>query len=81
MELNYYLEAAVIPIDLLLCVYLRIKYRRVSDANLKFRRFVYATTLATILDVVYAFTLNAHIRSSSLAYLIMDTLTHFETPS
>ena len=77
MELNYYLEAAVLPIDLLLCFYLRIKYRRVSDANLKFRRFVYATTFATFLDVVYAITLNAHIRSSSLAYLVMDTLTHW----
>lgn len=77
MELNYYLEAAVIPIDLLLCVYLRIKYRRVSEANKQFRRFVYVTTLATVMDVIYAFTLNAHIRSSSLAYLIMDTLTHW----
>ena len=77
MILNYYLEAAVLPIDLLLCVYLRIKYRRASDVNRRFRFFVYATTVASFMDVIYAAVINRHARWSSLAYLALDTVTHW----
>ena len=76
MEMNYYLEAAVLPIELLLCIYLHIKYRDASPVNRAFRHFAYAVLVASALDVLFAMNYNRHARHSALYYLLIDMVIH-----
>ncbi|MCR5656091.1 MAG: response regulator [Butyrivibrio sp.] len=56
MELKYniYLEAAVIPIDIILCVFLKLKYTEKTRVNKEFRHLAYLIAVSTIIDVVDA---------------------------
>lgn len=74
--MNFYLEAAVIPLDLLLCVYLRIKYRDKGAVNRAFRHFAYAVLISTVLDVLFAANFNLHAQRPAIYYLTVDMITH-----
>ena len=56
MELKYniYLQVAVIPIDIILCIFLKIKYTEKTRVNKEFRHLAYLNAIATIIDVLDA---------------------------
>ncbi|MBE5859879.1 MAG: response regulator [Butyrivibrio sp.] len=59
MVFNIYLEAAVIPIDLILCAFLKIKYTDRTRVNRQFRLLAYLITFGTFCDVLDVIVLSA----------------------
>ena len=54
LDYNIFLEVAVIPLDIIICVFLQIRYSKRSEVNKAFRRFAVVVTIADIFDVVTA---------------------------
>ncbi len=59
LDYNIFLEVAVIPLDLVLCGYLLIRYKNPTSVNLAFRRFAFLVTITTIIDVTTAIVTSA----------------------
>ncbi len=60
LDYNIYLQAAVIPMDIILCCYLITRYTDPTRLNIAFRRFAFAVTVTNIVDVVTAIVTSAH---------------------
>ncbi|MCR4907581.1 MAG: HD-GYP domain-containing protein [Lachnospiraceae bacterium] len=59
LDYNIFLEVAVIPLDIVLCTYLIIRYKNPTKVNLAFRRFAFFITVADIIDVATAIVTSA----------------------
>ena len=60
LDYNIYLEVAVIPLDIMLLIFLQLRYKKLSNVNVAFKRFAIFVTIATIVDVVTAIVTSAH---------------------
>lgn len=60
LEYNIYLEFAMIPLDIILCVFLLIRYTKRTKVNIAFKRFAFTVTIANIMDVLTAIVTSAH---------------------
>ena len=54
MDYNILFEVAVIPLDILLCVFLQLRYTTRSAVNVAFKRFALIVTISDIVDVATA---------------------------
>lgn len=48
LDYNIFLEVAVIPLDIIICVFLQIRYSKRSKINRAFKRFAVVVTIANI---------------------------------
>ncbi len=62
LDYNIFLELAVIPLDVILCVFLVIRYKKRTRVNIAFKRFAFAVLFATVMDVATAIVTSAHER-------------------
>ncbi|MBR1524897.1 MAG: HD-GYP domain-containing protein [Lachnospiraceae bacterium] len=60
LEYNIFLEVAVIPLDIILCVFLVIRYTNPTSVNIAFRRFAFTVMFANIIDVLTAVVTSAN---------------------
>lgn len=59
LDYNIYLEVAVIPLNIVLCVYLMMRYTNPTKVNIAFRRFAFAVMITDIVDVATAIVTSA----------------------
>ncbi len=62
LDYNIYLEVAVIPLDIILCSFLVIRYTNPSPVNIAFRRLAFIVLFADIIDVITAIVTSARDR-------------------
>ena len=60
LDYNIYLEVAVIPVDVIICAYLVVKYTNMTRVNVAFKRFAFIVMIANIIDVLTAIVTSAH---------------------
>ena len=60
LDYNIYMQTAVIPLDIVLCCYLVMRYKKPTRLNSAFRRFAFAVTITNIIDVITAVVTSAH---------------------
>lgn len=60
LDYNIYLEVAVIPVDVIICAYLVVKYTNMTRVNVAFKRFAFVVMIANIIDVLTAIVTSAH---------------------
>lgn len=60
LEYNIFLEAAVIPMDIVLCCFLVARYTNPTKVNVTFRRFAFIIMAADIVDVITAIVTSAN---------------------
>ncbi len=60
LDYNIYLQVAVIPLDIVLCRYLVMRYTNPTRLNIAFRRFAFVVTITNIVDVATAIVTSAH---------------------
>jgi NADH:ubiquinone oxidoreductase subunit 6 (subunit J) len=60
LDYNIFLEVAVIPLDIVLCIYLVIRYTNPTKVNIAFRRFAFCVLIADMVDVATAVVTSAH---------------------
>ena len=60
LDYNIYMEVAVIPLDIVLYVYLWLKYTNMTRVNVAFRRFAFIVMIADVFDVATAIVTSAH---------------------
>ena len=60
LDYNIFLEVAVIPVDVIICTYLAVKYTNMTRVNVAFKRFAFVVMIATITDVLTAIVTSAH---------------------
>ena len=54
LDYNIFLEVAVIPLDIILCTFLIIRYTNPTPVNIAFRRFAFCVLIADVVDVATA---------------------------
>ncbi len=59
LDYNIFLEVAVIPLDIILCTFLVIRYTNPSPVNIAFRRLAFVVLFADIIDVLTAIVTSA----------------------
>ena len=59
LDYNIFLEVAVIPFNMILCVFLVIRYTDPTPVNKAFRRFAFTVMIADIIDVLTAIVTSA----------------------
>ncbi len=74
LDYNIFLEVAVIPLDIIICVFLQIRYSKHSKINRAFKRFAVVVTIANIFDVVTAVVTSAKAAVPNGAHFIFNTL-------
>ncbi|MCR5674607.1 MAG: HD-GYP domain-containing protein [Lachnospiraceae bacterium] len=60
LDYNIFLELAVIPLDIVLLIYLVMRYTNPTRVNIAFRRFALFVTITDIVDVATAVVTSAH---------------------
>ncbi|MBR1742478.1 MAG: hypothetical protein IJ733_11560 [Lachnospiraceae bacterium] len=60
LDYNIFLELAVIPLDIILCSFLVIRYTNPTPVAKAFRRFAFFVMIANIIDVLTAVVTSAH---------------------
>ena len=74
LDYNIFLELAVIPLDLVLFVYLVMRYTNPTRVNIAFRRLAFAVMAADILDVVTAVVTSARAAVPNPVHCLFNTL-------
>ena len=76
MELDYniYLQTAVIPLDIILCCYLLVRFKNPTRLNIAFRRFAFAVTITNIIDVITAVVTSMHALVPNPVHYLFNTL-------
>lgn len=62
LDYNIFLELAVIPLDIVLCAFLVIRYKNPTKINIAFQRFAFLIMFADTTDVLTAVVTSAHDR-------------------
>lgn len=52
MDYNYFLELAVIPLNIILYIYIILRYTNMTPVNIAFKRFAFLVMLADFMDVI-----------------------------
>lgn len=60
LDYNIFLEVAVIPLDIVLCIFLVMRYTNPTKVNIAFRRFAFCVLFADMVDVATAVVTSAH---------------------
>ncbi len=60
LDYNIYLEVAVIPLDVILCSFVFLRYNNRTKVNTAFKNFAYMVTTANIIDVATAVASSMH---------------------
>ena len=60
LDYNIFLELAVIPLDIILCSFLAVRYKEPTPIARAFRRFAFFVMIADIVDVLTAVVTSAH---------------------
>ena len=60
LDYNIYLELAVIPLNLILYVYVLMRYKDMTPVNIAFRRLSFIVLIADAVDVITAVVTSAH---------------------
>ena len=60
MDYNILLEVAVIPLNIVLYLYLVLRYKHMTPVNVAYRRFAFLVMLADFIDVITAVVTSAH---------------------
>lgn len=60
LDYNIFLELAVIPLDIILCSFLIVRYKEPTPIARAFRRFAFFVMIADIVDVLTAVVTSAH---------------------
>lgn len=60
LDYNIFLEVAVIPLDIMLLIFLQLRYKKKTAVNKALRRFTFIVTVATMLDVATAIVTSMH---------------------
>ena len=62
MDYNILLEVAVIPMNIVLYLYLVLRYKHMTPVNVAYRRFAFLVMVADFIDVITAIVTSAHDR-------------------
>ncbi len=60
LDYNIYLEVAAIPLDIILCIFLNLRYKKKSKSIIALKRFAVLVLIATTVDVATAIVTSAH---------------------
>ena len=74
LDYNIFLEVAVIPLDIIICVFLQIRYSKRSKVNQAFKRFAVVVTIANIFDVVTAVVTSAKAAVPNGVHYLFNTV-------
>ena len=78
LDYNIFFEAAVLPIDIMICIFLYVKYgRQGTEINKYFRRYSVVTMIATALDVTSAVVSSIHLASIDWLHMILVIAVQF----
>lgn len=72
LDYNIFFEVAVLPIDVMICLYLYVKYGTSgTEINKYFRRFAVVTMISTALDVTSAVVMSIHLASIDWLHMLL----------
>ena len=72
LDYNIFFETAVLPIDVMICLYLYVKYGTSgTEINKYFRRFAVVTMISTALDVTSAVVTSIHLASIDWLHMLL----------
>ena len=77
LDYNILLEVAVIPLNIVLYLYLVLRYKHMTPVNVAYRRFAFLVMLADFIDVVTAIVTSAHERVPNITHYgfnILDSM-------
>ncbi|MBR4808570.1 MAG: HD-GYP domain-containing protein [Lachnospiraceae bacterium] len=74
LDYNIFLEVAVIPLDIIICVFLQIRYSKRSKVNQAFKQFAVVVTIANIFDVVTAVVTSAKAAVPNGVHYLFNTV-------
>ena len=74
LDYNIFLEVAVIPLDIMICIFLQMRYTKRTKINVAFKRFALTTTVATAVDVATAVVTSAKGLVPNPVHYIFNTL-------
>lgn len=73
LDYNIYLEVAAIPLDIILCVFLNLRYKKNSKSIIALKRFAVLVLIATTVDVATAVVTSAHDLVPNWIHYIFNT--------
>ena len=73
LDYNIFFELAVIPLDIMICIFLELRYSRRSKINKAYRRFAYFVAIATITDVLTAVVTSARAQIPNPIHYFFNT--------
>ena len=73
LEYNFYLELAVIPLDIILFLFLNIRYKKKTQVNNALKLFAFFVMVATTVDVATAIVTSAHNLVPNWVHYIFNT--------
>ena len=74
LDYNILLEAAVIPLDIILLIFFQLRYKNRSKVNVAFKHLAFLVTIATIVDVITAIVTSAHDAVPNAVHYIFNTM-------
>ena len=74
MDYNILLEVAVIPLNIVLCLYLVLRYKHMTPVNVAYRRFAFLVMVADFIDVITAIVTSAHDRVPNYTHYAFNIL-------
>ncbi|MBR5337528.1 MAG: HD domain-containing protein [Lachnospiraceae bacterium] len=74
LDYNIFLEVAVIPLDIMICVFLHLRYTKRSMVNVAFKRFALCVTIADIIDVITAVVTSAKALVPNPVHYLFNTV-------
>ncbi len=74
LDYNIFLEVAVIPLDIMLLIFLQLRYTHLSKVNAAFKRFALFVTIATAVDVATAVVTSAHGLVPNVVHYFFNTV-------
>ena len=77
LDYNIYLELAAIPLDIILCIFLNLRYKKKTNINIAFKRFAFFVMIATMLDVATAIVTSAHALVPNPLHYVFNTADSF----
>ena len=78
LDYNIFFEAAILPVDMMICIYLYVKYgTQGTEINKYFRRFALITMVSTGLDIVSAMVMSIHLASIDWLHMLLLIASQF----
>jgi len=74
LDYNIFLELAVIPLDIILCLFLFIRFTNRTQVNKAYKFFAFAVTIANITDIVTAIITSMHAGVPNTVHYLFNIL-------